>query len=160
MENTTPPPQAPPSTTLGGFTKVDNDIGTDWITWGFIYSCIFFFFVIVVELLLTFPARFSIWEDILISGHGEHSFLCLKVPVRAWQGSAIDWAVNEGRQPWGKSKHPEGERGRGRIQATFLGQKWENVQTQKEYKPKGSAGISFILPNYIIDTAGAKIPFS
>ena len=50
-------------------------------------------------------------------------FLCLKAPVRAWQGSAIDWVVNEDEQPGSKSKRPEGERGRGQIQATFLGQK-------------------------------------
>ena len=26
-------------------------------------------------------------------------FLCLKAPVRAWQGSAIGWVVNEDGQP-------------------------------------------------------------
>ena len=123
MENTTPPPQAPPSTMLGGFTKVDNDTGTDWRYIYIIYNIAGFFFVIVVELFINFSCSVLNMGGYFDKWTWGAQFLCLKAPVRAWQGSAIDWVVNEDEQPGSKSKRPEGERGRGRIQATFLGQK-------------------------------------
>ena len=39
-----------------------------------IYNIAVFVLSLLWSFLLTFPARFSIWEDILISGHGAHSF--------------------------------------------------------------------------------------